>query len=326
MPQSRNFLCARRERGRDASCTHAVGANTNLAVDPHSLTLLARRAIRAHEALYCSDECRAIHERLPTDTCAAESLLLSDGMDRRKLDAPMERVQAGMQTLLRGFRFPCDDEEERFLETTRGPAVLGCRVWSITHLVLCATFLLSYLQYDYPARYFLTCVPIFAIALGCGLLVTCPPLARRARKHVLSIISAAMVLMTFSYTLQSVVHTEAVVAWSEHKALDLVSRAIKDDPAAQEQLRTFLNRAISASLLNAQIAQAVIQVLLIAFIGFYRSTFLAAILMPVVFGAVVLWSPEIPLYVAVVRLGAYIIIIGTLVALTISVPRFVHPN
>ena len=230
----------------------------------------------------CSAHCSPLHSRsaFPLEIKMSSSIATS--------------AQSAMLGFWHIYQFRDLHMEEQYRRHYQPSAIRAAQVWCVFHMLYDTLTPLGYWSRQFTLGFYMSFVANFVLALGCLVLLWLAP------KRVIPITSVTLVLMTLLAGWSVITHTEAMVADSQ-KTLDEVFGAVESHPAALRQLDAYVAENQSIGLVNAQISLTIPALLLLLYLGLYRSTFCASILMPVGFTCMVCLGPDVAKGPAVVR-------------------------
>jgi hypothetical protein len=218
-----------------------------------------------------------------------------------------------------GYRYKCQSDEKEYFKRYEHSTVRAFQLWAIARLILDTLLPFYHMTSGIDAVVFLLAyIPNIAIATTTLLMVSFMP---RCRKHVVLIISITVALLAVSGGIIVHVHTGVWFDQAMRSDLARVAERISDDIDAKHELQVYLKTALSASILDLQLALTLPQVVLIAFAGLWRSTFLACLSIPVGFSIPLLISPLVPWAIFGTRCVGGCLLIAYLVCNIVSVTR-----
>ena len=201
-----------------------------------------------------------------------------------------------MRSFWQHYRFKDCQLETKFKDRYQQSVVRPAQVWCLLQIILQILGVVGYLGQNFEAGYYWSHLPLVLIALICVASVTFAP------NYATEIISVAAVLAVTSQGFSVHLITSALVRDAEANPLKNVFEVLKaTDLTAADELQHYVTRTMALSTTNLQCAFSFPQLLVLAYVGFSKSTSLALILMPLVFGIVLWVSPLVPNDVALSR-------------------------
>ena len=205
-------------------------------------------------------------------------------------------AQNAMGTLWQTYRFKDPEYEAQYLRRHRTSLVRVTQVWCVSRLAFeLLVFLGAYFQ-GLPLHTLFSFVPNIAVVLG-GLLAV--SLRSKYTIQIVSVVVAAMMVSA-----SGAIHLNARAVLSELETscvLREVYAALQDThPEVVARLHAFVSRYCSAAIIGSQIILCIPQLLLLVYLGLYKSTALATMAMPVIFAVGVCFHPDLALDVAVI--------------------------
>ena len=200
--------------------------------------------------------------------------------------------QLDLETWWCGFRFKSDELEASYIESDSNHWIIGCRCWSITHLLVYGGLFLPTLRFGYDISFYLSVIPSLIIPIVVFLL-SVPPLQHKTRPRLLLIVCIAVVLISLLGIWQTVVYRTAYTSHVFQTDLNLVINRLQGDDAALAQLTRVFDERITESILNGYVIIFLPQVMLMIFIGFSTYTYCAVALMLIIFLVTACVNPHI---------------------------------
>ena len=192
-----------------------------------------------------------------------------------------------MRSFWQHYRFKDCQLETKFKDRYQQSVVRPAQVWCLLQILLQILGVVGYLGQNFEAGYYWSHLPLVLIALICVASVTFAP------KYATEIISVAAVLAVTSQGFSVHLITSALVRDAEANPLKNVFEVLKaTDLTAADELQHYVTRTTALYTTNLQCALSFPQLLVLAYVGFSKSTSLALILMPLVFG-IVLWASSL---------------------------------
>jgi hypothetical protein len=223
-----------------------------------------------------------------------------------------------LESFWHAFRFKSDEQEEEFFERELQNIILGCRCWSITQLLVYAALFFPEVQFEYGAEFYLSFIPSFVIFFG-AVLVSFPPLQRKTERHLMLIMSIAIVLQSICSIWQTQFFWQAYSSWVFDHDLGSVTQHMSGDSEALGQIHRVVDKYMGELFLNQEVALGVPHALLVIYMGFYRSTFWTTVLVPVLWLISTIRSPHMSAVAVFSRLVIFALSWAFVVALTIHV-------
>ena len=206
----------------------------------------------------------------------------------------------------KGYRFHDTEKEQQFQNLYLPDLLRFCQVWCVINVAFDTVQPFTMTASGFSPAFYLAHVPGIATALGLLIIVSCFPSNRR---HILFWVSAATILTAASRGMLVHFQSEALLGHSLQDELGEVAKEVSDNKVAMDQLESFLGRRTIISVMNAQLAQGVLNFLLLACAGFAQSMLWSCVLQPVMFLAALLMSPHVRMHMSVVpvrRAGMFI--------------------
>mmetsp|Transcript_64943 Transcript_64943/g.107815 ORF Transcript_64943/g.107815 Transcript_64943/m.107815 type:complete len:700 (-) Transcript_64943:382-2481(-) len=201
-----------------------------------------------------------------------------------------------MRSFWQHYRFKDCQLETKFKDRYQQLVVRAAQVWCLFQILGQILSVVVWLSRSFEAGYYWSHMPLVLIALICVASVTFAP------KYATEIISVAAVLAVMSQGFSVHLLTSAIIHDAEANSLKNVFEVLKaTNLTAADELQQYVGRKTAASITDGQCALSFPQVLVLAYVGFSKSTSLALILMPLVFGIVLWASPLVPNDVALSR-------------------------
>eukprot|EP00670_Eutreptiella_braarudii_P010244 CAMPEP_0174315012 /NCGR_PEP_ID=MMETSP0810-20121108/6004_1 /TAXON_ID=73025 ORGANISM="Eutreptiella gymnastica-like, Strain CCMP1594" /NCGR_SAMPLE_ID=MMETSP0810 /ASSEMBLY_ACC=CAM_ASM_000659 /LENGTH=704 /DNA_ID=CAMNT_0015424259 /DNA_START=55 /DNA_END=2169 /DNA_ORIENTATION=+ len=209
-----------------------------------------------------------------------------------------------MRSFWQHYRFKDCQLETKFKDRYQQSVVRPAQVWCLLQILLQILGVVVWLGQNFEAGYYWSHLPLVLIALICVASVTFAP------KYATEIISVAAVLAVTSQGFSVHLITSALVRDAEANPLENVFEVLKaTNLTAADELQHYVTRTTALSTTNLQCAFSFPQLLVLAYVGFSKSTSLALILMPLVFGIVLCVSPLVPNDLALSRSAASLVIV-----------------
>ena len=187
-----------------------------------------------------------------------------------------------------GYEFHDPALELLFNKQHQSSFIKYLQIWCIMHLLFDVAFPITMITYKPGLFFFLSQIPNILITVATLLPVWFIP---RVRQHAVLMIAIAAVLMAGSSGWLVHAHTTVWLQNAKSNALNDVANEIRHNKDAMMQLDNYLHIVIATSNLNLQVALGLSQLLLLMFVGLYRSTIVAAFMTPIAFVGVMVMSP-----------------------------------
>ena len=208
------------------------------------------------------------------------------------------------------YQFRCPVKEELYRKRYAFTAAMACRIWCVAHVMFSLAMPLGHIRRTFDMSFYLSYAPITCIALvALGLLTFVP----RALHYVPLIASIAVMSMVVASACVAHVQYTAWTAWGFDNDLNSIVSGLTPHDAVV--LSDHLDTRNLAAVGNAYLGYQVPQLLLMAFIGLYRSTALVTMLVPFVYWGIIALSTKLALVDVFFRIVTVCIYICFLLAL-----------